>query len=176
MGVVFAVVLDPLDVTTRPWARPAARPVAAPGPAEGAGRATIGLVAFARWDPVRDLLAIQLKMERLPAPAQKGWVPAADLCETAEAYIVTAELPGVARQQIRVDIHDGHLTLHGRRDARVACEQYHQVERGHGEFSRTFRLPHDVAADRVSAELKDGVLTIVVPKLAGNGPRRVDVG
>ena len=68
-------------------------------------------MAFARWDPVRDLLAIQLKMERLPAPAQKGWVPAADLCETVDAYIVTAELPGVSRQHIRVDIHDGHLTL-----------------------------------------------------------------
>ena len=132
-------------------------------------------MAFARWDPVRDLLAIQLKMERLPAPAQQGWVPAADLCETADAYIVTAELPGIARPQIRVDIHDGHLTLHGRRDARVACEQYHQVERGHGEFSRTFRLPSDVVADRVSAELKDGVLTITLAKAAEAQPRQITV-
>jgi len=133
-------------------------------------------VAFARWDPVRDLLAIQLKMERLPAPSPQGWVPAADLCETADAFIVTAELPGVARQQIRIDVHDGQLTLHGRRDARVACEQYHQVERGHGEFSRSFRLPHTILPERISAELKDGVLTIVVPKSAAPGPRRVDVG
>ena len=138
-------------------------------------RATIGFVAFARWDPVRDLLAIQLKMERLPAPAPQGWVPAADLCETADAYIVTAELPGVPRPQIRIDVHDGQLTVHGRRDARVACEQYHQVERGHGEFSRSFRLPHTISADRISAELKDGVLTIVVPKGQAQGPRRVDV-
>jgi HSP20 family protein len=133
-------------------------------------------VAFARWDPVRDLLAIQLKMERLPASSPQGWVPAADLCETADAYIVTAELPGVPRQQIRVDVHDQQLTLHGRRDARVACEQYHQVERGHGEFSRTFRLPTDVDASRISAELKDGVLTIVVPKGPEQGTRRIDVG
>ena len=132
-------------------------------------------MAFARWDPVRDLLAIQLKMERLPAPAQQGWVPAADLCETADAYIVTAELPGVPRPQIRIDVHDGQLTVHGRRDARVACEQYHQVERGHGEFSRSFRLPHTIVAERISAELKDGVLTIVVPKGQAQGPRRVDV-
>jgi HSP20 family protein len=133
-------------------------------------------VAFARWDPVRDLLAIQLKMERLPAPAPQGWVPAADLCETADAYIVTAELPGVTRQQIKVDVHDGHLVLHGRRDARVACEQYHQVERGHGEFSRTFRLPLDIDGARISADLKDGVLTVVVPKAPGQGPRRVTIG
>lgn len=133
-------------------------------------------MAFARWDPVRDLLAIQLKMERLPAPAPQGWVPAADLCETADAYIVTAELPGVSRQQVRVEFHDGLLALQGRRDARVACEQYHQVERGHGEFSRTFRLPSDVDAERIAADLKDGVLTVVVPKVAGAGPRRVVVG
>lgn len=133
-------------------------------------------MAFARWDPVRDLLAIQLKMERLPAPAPQGWVPAADLCETADAYLVTAELPGVARQQVRVEVHDGHLVLHGRRDARVACEQYHQVERGHGEFSRTFRLPTDIDAERISADLKDGVLTVVVPKLTGPEPRRVTIG
>ncbi len=132
-------------------------------------------MAFARWDPVRDLLAIQLKMERLPASTPQGWVPAADLCETADAYIITAELPGVPRAQIRIDVHDGQLTVHGRRDARVACEQYHQVERGHGEFSRSFRLPHTVVEDRISAELKDGVLTVVVPKGQTQGPRRVDV-
>ena len=133
-------------------------------------------VAFARWDPVRDLLAIQLKIERLPAPAPQGWVPAADLCETADAYVVTAELPGVSRQQVRVDVHDNHLVLQGRRDARVACEQYHQVERGHGEFSRTFRLPSDIDAERIAADLKDGVLTVVVPKLSGTAPRRVTIG
>jgi HSP20 family protein len=124
---------------------------------------------------VRDLLAIQLKMERLPASTPQGWVPAADLCETADAYIIAAELPGVPRPQIRIDVHDGQLTIHGRRDARVACEQYHQVERGHGEFSRSFRLPHTVVAERISAELKDGVLTVVVPKGQTQGPRRVDV-
>ena len=115
-------------------------------------------------------------MERLPAPAPQGWVPASDLCETTDSYIVTAELPGVARAQVKVEVHDGHLTLHGRRDARVACEQYHQVERGHGEFSRTFRLPSGIDADKIAADLKDGVLTVVVPKLPGNGPRKVDVG
>ena len=99
-------------------------------------------VAFARWDPFRDLLAIQHRIERLSAAGPQGWVPAVDLCETSDAFIVTAELPGVTRDQIRIDVHDGRLTLHGRRDARVACEHYHQVERGHGEFCRSFRLPH----------------------------------
>ena len=69
--------------------------------------------------------------------------------------------------QIRVDIHDGHLTLHGRRDARVACEQYHQVERGHGEFSRTFRLPTTWPPTAYRPSSRTACSPIVVPKLAG---------
>jgi HSP20 family protein len=132
-------------------------------------------VAFARWDPLRDLLAIQHRLERLASSGPQGWVPAVDLCETADAFIVTAELPGLAREQVNIQIKDGHLTLHGRRDARVPCEQYHQVERGHGEFSRTFALPPQVDVEHVAADLRDGVLTITILKSPEKGPRRVDV-
>jgi HSP20 family protein len=131
-------------------------------------------VAFARWDPLRDLLAIQHRLERM-APGRQGWTPAVDLCETAEAFILTAELPGLSREQIRIELHDGRLSIQGRRDARVPCEQYHQVERGHGEFARSFALPPTVAADRIAADLRDGVLTVVIPKTPDTGPRRVDV-
>ena len=132
------------------------------------------IVAFARWDPLRDLLAIQHRLEQLSS-GPRGWAPAVDLCETAEAFVVTAELPGLSRDQVRIEIHDGRLNLHGRRDARVPCEQYHQVERGHGEFSRSFALPPTVDAERIAADLRDGVLTIVIPKVPERGPRRVDV-
>jgi HSP20 family protein len=97
------------------------------------------------------------------------------LCETANAFIVTAELPGIARDQVRIDVTDGRITLQGRRDARVPCEQYHQVERGHGEFSRSFALPPTVDPEHIGADLRDGVLTITVPKSSDRGPRRVDV-
>ena len=89
-------------------------------------------------------------MERLPAPAPQGWVPPATSAKPPTRTSSRPSFPGCPRQQIRVEVHDGHLVLHGRRDARVACEQYHQVERGHGEFSRTFRLPHDVDGRRRS--------------------------
>jgi HSP20 family protein len=132
-------------------------------------------VAFARWDPLRDLLAIQHRLDRLSSSEAQGWAPAVDLCETADALIVTAELPGLSRDQVRIEVQDGRITLQGRRDSRVPCEQYHQVERGHGEFSRTFALPATVEVEHISADLRDGVLTIVIPKAADRGPRRVDV-
>lgn len=132
-------------------------------------------MAFARWDPLRDLLAIQHRLERLTTGNTQGWLPAVDLCETADAFILTAELPGLSREQIRIDVHEGRLTLHGRRDARVACEQYHQVERGHGEFARSFALPAGIDVDHISADLREGVLTIIVPKSSDNAAHRVVV-
>jgi HSP20 family protein len=131
-------------------------------------------VAFARWDPIRDLLAIQQRLDRFkPGPA--GWAPPVDLHETAEAYVVTAEVPGLDRQDLEIQMHDGRLTLSGvRREPAHTCEQYHRVERGHGSFSRTFQLPVPVDAERITADLRDGVLTVTCPK-SGNGARRIDI-
>ena len=133
-------------------------------------------MVFARWDPFRDLIRIQHGLERLSAHGPQGWAPAVDLCETSEAFIITAELPGLTREQVRIDVHENRLTLQGRRDARVSCDKYHQVERGHGEFLRTFVLPQTVSGDAVTADLADGILTITVPKSPDAAPRRVVVG
>jgi HSP20 family protein len=132
-------------------------------------------VAFARWDPFRDLIAIQHRLERLPATGAHGWAPAVDLCETADQFVIKAELPGVPRGHLRISLQEGRLTLQGRREARVTCEHYHQIERGHGEFCRSFALPPAVDTDRITADLADGVLTIVVPKAPDAGPHRVSV-
>lgn len=132
-------------------------------------------MVFARWDPFRDLIRIQHGLERLAAHGPQGWAPAVDLCETSDAFVITAELPGLTREQVRIDVHENRLTLQGRRDARVSCEKYHQVERGNGEFLRTFVLPHAVNADAVTADLADGILTITVPKNPLDAPRRVVV-
>jgi HSP20 family protein len=132
-------------------------------------------VAFVRWDSIRDLLAIQQRLDRY-APGPTGWVPPVDLVETDERYVITAEVPGLRREDLTIHMEDGNLTLSGtRRDRDVACEQYHRVERGHGTFSRTFRLPHPVAVDHIAADLRDGVLRIVVPKAQEEVPRRIRV-
>jgi HSP20 family protein len=133
-------------------------------------------VAFTRWDPLRDLLALQERMERLSGQEATGWTPPVDIFETADAFVVTAELPGLNRDDIDIRYHDGQLALQGtRRTPDVPCERYHRVERGHGGFSRRFALPTTVHAEGIKADLQDGVLTVTVPKAAGNGARRIDV-
>ena len=131
-------------------------------------------MAFARWDPIRDLLAIQQRLDRFkPGPA--GWAPPVDLHETADQYVITAELPGLHREDLHIHVQDGRLTLSGvRRERAEACEQYHRVERGHGSFSRTFQLPVPVDAERITADLRDGVLTVTCPKVE-NPSRRIAI-
>jgi HSP20 family protein len=131
-------------------------------------------MAFARWDPIRDLLAIQQRLDRF-APGPAGWMPPVDVHETAESYVLTAELPGLDQDDVDINIHEDRLTISGaRRERGAVCEQYHRVERGHGSFSRSFHLPHPVDADRITADLRDGVLTVSCPK-THEGARRIDI-
>ena len=133
-------------------------------------------VAFTRWDPLRDLLALQERMERLSGHESAGWTPPVDLYETSDAYVVTAELPGLQRHDIEIRFHDGQLTLQGTRPkSDVPCERFHRVERGHGSFTRTFHLPVAVDGDRVTADLRNGVLTVTCPKAADGVSRRIQV-
>ena len=132
-------------------------------------------VAFARWDPIRDLLAIQQRLDRFAADPS-GWAPPVDLLETADRYVVIAEVPGLTRDDVHLDVQEGRITISGGRQERaVACEQYHRIERGHGSFSRTFQLPLPIEVDAITADLKEGVLTVVVPKSSDGTPRRIRV-
>jgi HSP20 family protein len=132
-------------------------------------------VAFARRDPLGDLLALRQHMDRFAA-APSGWVPAVDLHETDARYVLTAELPGVARPDISVQAAGDRLTIEGTRHTRSGrAERFACVERGHGPFSRTFQLPHPVDAAGITADLTDGVLTVTVPKTAAFATRRIVV-
>lgn len=132
-------------------------------------------MAFARWDPIRDLLAIQQRLDRF-APGPSGWMPPVDLHETPDEYVITAEVPGLAREDVEIQVNEGQLTLSGtRRERTSACEQYHRIERGHGAFTRTFHLPLPVDAARVTADLRDGILTVSCPKTAEAASRRIRI-
>ena len=136
-------------------------------------------VAFTRWDPLRDLLALHEQLGHLVGTDAPGWTPPVDLYETANEYVLTAELPGLARDQIEIHAEDNRIVIRGARaagpDRDIPCEQYHRVERGHGQFSRTFSLPEPIDVSGVTADLKDGVLTVTIPKSTDRGTRPVDV-
>jgi HSP20 family protein len=124
-------------------------------------------VAISRWDPLHDLLALQERMNRLGIDDQPGWTPAVDLYETADRFVLSIELPGLKRDQIRIELQHEILTVRGERAVQHEDgAQFHRVERGHGPFARSFSLPHPVDAEHVQADFRDGVLTVVIPKLA----------
>src|SRR5262245_28752300 len=115
-------------------------------------------MAFIRWDPLNDLLTIQQRIGRL-VPGPTGWVPPIDVHETPDDFVITAELPGLGKEDIHIHVNERQLELSGeRREICAPCEEYHRVERGHGRFSRTFEFPMSVDAERITADLQDGVL------------------
>ena len=127
-------------------------------------------------NPWRDLRAWQERLERLSAHHAESWSPAIDVYETADSYVVAAELPGLTRDQIELAMADSRLTIRGQRIERAADNvHYHQVERGHGAFSRTFEFSTRIDADKISADLTNGVLTVTLPKVPPASPRTIDV-
>ena len=136
-------------------------------------------MAFTRWDPLRDLLVLHEQLGHLVGTDAPGWTPPVDLYETAEDYVLTAELPGLTRDQIDIHAEERRVVIRGARGAdagrAIPCEQYHRVERGHGRFSRAFSLPEIIDVDGITADLKDGILTVTIPKAPDRGARRIDV-
>ena len=100
-------------------------------------------------------------------PAGVGsWTPAVDIHETDDGFVIKAELPGVSKDDVSIDVHQNTLTLRGQRkhEAEVKEDQYHRVERSYGSFQRSFVLPTMVDQEKVQATFKDGVLELHLPK------------
>ena len=134
-------------------------------------------MAIVRWEPFGKLLSSEDRFSRLftrnfPRFFDEGdasmttWMPAVDIYETEHALTLKAELPGVDPKDIEARVEDGTLYLKGERkfEKESKKENYHRIERTYGSFMRSFALPTSVDADKVSAEYKDGVLTLTLPK------------
>ena len=137
------------------------------------------MTVMTTWDLFEDLRAAQEEMLRMNAgrawwPGQRyegsasaaAWAPAVDISERKDAYLVTAELPGVKPGDVEITFEDGLLTIQGeRRFARdVAGEKVHRAERCFGTFRRSITLPSHVEADNIEASAQDGVLQVLIPK------------
>jgi HSP20 family protein len=137
-------------------------------------------VAIQRWDPIRDLIQLQETVNRLfedvlgrsSSPGGDGegepgsWHPPLDLIEETGRYVVRADLPGVAPEDVDVQVEKGHLVVRGERrsDPDVARNSYLRIERPSGRFSTRLRLPATVDTQRIEASQHNGVLEILLPK------------
>ena len=139
-----------------------------------------------RWDPFQDVLSLREAMSQLmeesfvqPTAAQggKNFVPALDLCETAEGYLVEAALPGVKPEDVEVTVENNVLTIKGetRQEVDEKKRNFHRVERRFGSFQRTIGLPTTVKADAIKADLTNGVLRLEIPKAEEAKPRKISV-
>jgi len=127
-------------------------------------------------NPWRDLRAWQERLERLSAHHTDSWTPPIDVYETADRYVVSAEVPGLTREQIELSMADARLVIRGERLERGAGDvHYHQVERGHGAFSRTFEFTDSIDPGAVTADLANGVLTVTLPKKPPSPRHTIDV-
>lgn len=109
--------------------------------------------------------------------SNRAWRPAVDIRETGDSYVVSAELPGLSKEDVQITIENNVLKLTGERrfEKEVKEEEFHRVERAYGTFSRAFALPTRVDPERVEASFKDGILTITVPKAAEARPRKIEI-
>jgi len=139
---------------------------------------------FESWSPFRELFASGWRFPRFfdeSLPSRGGragrWAPAVDIAEDDQKYVITAELPGTAKDDVHVEVHENVMTIRGekRSEREEKKEQSRWVERSYGSFSRSFTLPANTVADRVNASFKDGVLTIELPKVEAAKPKVISV-
>ena len=147
-------------------------------------------MAIVRWEPLREFSTLQNEMNRLfntvfDAPATGGnggtmrrWMPAMDLVETDDHFVLRADLPGLSEEDVNIEVEDRVLTVSGERKAEheETKEGYHRVERAFGSFSRSLTLPDGVDAEAVSASFDRGVLEIRIPKPEQRKPRKISIG
>lgn len=127
------------------------------------------------WDPLHDLIGFgDREIER--HTNRGGWAPPVDIYETADHYVLVAELPGFGSTDFAVSATPGSVTLSGSRPPLdVESPQYLRIERGQGDFSRTFSFPEAISVPGIRADLDEGLLTVTVPKAACVGPQRIDI-
>jgi HSP20 family protein len=147
-------------------------------------------MAIVRWEPFRDLLTLQERMNQMFNESYRGrggseddwslggsWAPAVDIYEHEGNIVLTAELPGVDPKDVDVRVENNVLTLRGERkwNTDVQRESYHRVERAYGSFTRSFTLPNVVDTTNIKADFKDGMLRLVLPKREEAKPKQISI-
>lgn len=135
----------------------------------------------ANWNPFRDLeMRLNRAFAGLPADPEwnvGNWLPAIDIHEDEDKYTVTADLPGLQKEDISLSVMDNILTIKGeRKKERESTDKgYHRIERAYGTFQRAFQIPGGVDGAKVEAKFEHGVLTVSLPKPEAAKPRNIEV-
>lgn len=142
------------------------------------------------WDPFRELEEMQNRLSWMfgRAPIRRGdggeenitvaeWAPLVDITEDDKEYLVTAELPGLKKEDVKVTVEQGVLLLQGERkfEKEEKNRRYHRVERAYGSFVRSFSVPDDAEGTKISADFKEGILRVHLPKSEHAKPKSIDV-
>lgn len=147
------------------------------------------MTALTRWNPFREIEELQnrlLSVFNLATPRRGDgqesitvaeWAPLVDIIEDDKEYLLKAELPEMRKEDVKVTVENGVLTISGERklEKEEKGKKYHRIERAYGSFVRSFTLPDDADADKVSAEFKDGVLKVHVAKSEAAKPKQIEV-
>ena len=138
-----------------------------------------------RWNPLVEMDEIQQRLNRLffdrtartVGEGFADFMPAVDIQETDNEFLVRADLPGVKKEEIKIQVADGVLAIEGerRQDKEEKGKRFHKVEREYGRFVRRFALPIEIDGEKVRAEFKDGVLNVVLPKAPAAKPTHIEV-
>ena len=141
-----------------------------------------------KYDPFNELRSLQSQMNRLFEPMWNrgsdeelvtgNWIPPVDVQEVGDSLVLRAELPGVKQEDIDISFADGVLTLKGERQFEKESQEktWHRIERAYGSFTRSFTMPRSVDPAGITADYKDGVLEIKVPKREESKPRQIKIG
>ncbi len=147
-------------------------------------------MALIRWEPARELQSVQSEINRLfntlfdsPTPVATGngvprrWIPAMDLVENEQSFVLRADLPGLSEGDVKVELQDKVLTISGERKAEheERKEGYYRVERSSGSFARSLTLPEGIDPAKITASFDRGVLEVQIPKPEVREPHKVEI-
>ena len=151
-------------------------------------------MAIVRWNPSRDLLNIEREFNRMFSAFNRRfgfsnsddemteyenavWTPLTDISEDEDNFILKLDLPGVKKEDVKINYENGQLSISGERkqETEKKTSKYHRVERSYGKYFRSFNLPSKIKEDKIDAEFKDGQLKITVPKSEEAKPKQIEV-
>ena len=144
-------------------------------------------MAATRWDPFRELLTLQEKLDKMYRDIERtrseedfvssAWTPPVDIFELGEKFVLKIEIPEVDKESIDIKINDNELTIRGERKLEPGIEpdSYHRMERGYGTFTRSFSLTKTIDSTKIKAAIKDGILRIELPKKEEVKPKQIKI-